>query len=92
MDGLRIFRFHSFLHSPRGLKHCCFGLGELVGGVIDAIGGDLYGANVVQPLAAESLRVVLAPTSEPQMQLLHILERDFVEQVIIGLADRPISF
>lgn len=36
--------------------------------------------------------MVLAPTSEPKMQLLHILERNFVEQVIIGLADRPISF
>lgn len=52
----------------------------------------MHVANVVQPLAAESLRVILAPTSEPQMQFLHILERNFVEQVIIGLACRPISF
>lgn len=53
---------------------------------------NLDGADVMEPLATESLGVVLATTGEPQVQLLHVLERHFVKQVIIGLARRSEGF
>ena len=56
------------------------------GGVKWCCSDHLQGTNVVQPLAAKRLRVILASTREPQMQLLHVFQGNLVEQVIIGLA------
>lgn len=42
--------------------------------------------NVAEPLVTQRVGVVLAATSEPEVQFLHVFEGDFVEQVIISFA------
>jgi len=42
--------------------------------------------NVAEPLASQRVGVVLAATGKPEVELLHVFEGNFVEQVIISFA------